>query len=255
MGQTYGEVIYKNALRDSPTYTGTTLSGFEPQNAYDWRDFSLFKIISGATSDFVATPASGTVIDRLVVYAGASVGTLTVTASYESAPSVWTSLGSLVVTDPGIFIVNLTSRTTAGERVRVRVAASFGDSTIRQLVLGGALVFPIGQHVGLAPPGASLFHGVVVDNVIAVNGSILARNYRREVRAAAISLEYLDPAWVRSTWTPFAQHMARYACIWRWDPESHPLEVVFAAATGIEAPENSMPPPRMRVSMPLRCLV
>jgi hypothetical protein len=110
----------------------------------------------------------------------------------------------------------------------------------------------MGQWADITPP--TLYSGVVLSNVIAENGSILGRNVRRAEKKGELSLDYLDPTWVRTSWDAFAIHAARYPFFYRWDPVGHPAEVAFAAAESIQAPRNSSPPPYMSVSMPMRII-
>jgi hypothetical protein len=174
---------------------------------------------------------------------------------YESAPAVFTTLNTFVIpAGMDTMLIASFAEVTIADGLRLRWSIEAGAATldIRQLCAGMAMVNPIGQHVGHTPP--TLTQGVVTTNVVAVNGSIIGRNYRRLDRADTLDWFPVLGAWVRETWEPFITHAKRNAFFYWWAPELWPLEVVMAAADSIVAPENVNPTPRMRVTMPLRCL-
>jgi hypothetical protein len=97
--------------------------------------------------------------------------------------------------------------------------------------------------------------GVKVVNNIAQNGSVLGRSIKRVERMGKIELEFLSAAWVRSTWEPFAYHMARYPFIYLPDPTNHPTVVAFTVAESIGTPQNTSFGDRNKVSFKARHLV
>lgn len=241
------QILYQNVFRlATPTYSGLEVAGFEAANAYDWRDFSLF------------TPATAAVLE------------VTIPATEIDSSCVWWQ-DDFVAGDPNAVVVveawtgaawvaftthnknsgdNASWRDASAALTATKVRCTFtGTDNIRQITVGKRLLFPMGQWKSIAPP--KLLHGVVVENVISVNGSILGRNLRRIVKSGDIKLNYLSQTWVRDSWNPFAIHASRYAFFWRWNPVSYPTEVGFCVADKIEAPTNSSPPPLMEVSMPL----
>ena len=262
MAQTLGRVLYENLLRQGTvSYDGTTVSGFEPANAYDWRDFSIFRADATITTNLDTTFTSDVTMDAAGVFLRLDDDTgATIAVEYETASgsNVFTQVALFTApSDDSTALLQLKSFTEVtiltGARLRFKISGGPSDIDIRQLCAGSRLDFPIGQHVGLQPP--SLSNKLVVDNVIAINGSIIGRNTRRVTRQHEIMLEYLDDSWVRTYWEPFAEHMQRYSCFWQWDPDDHEDDVAFAAASNISPPENSSPTPKMMVSMPLQVLV
>lgn len=255
MGMVLAEVLYDNALRDDDiTYSGAVTLGFEPENAVDWRDFSLFRPAVGTSTFDVIVPANHTIDTAYLwplINSGASITSVAI--QYESAPATFTTLYTFTPTTNSILSGKFGAVTVlAGRKVRVVFTGVVGDFDIRQVTVGRRLQFPIGQWVGVAPP--SLVSGVVMENVISVNGSVIARNVRRTEKKAMINLNYLEQSWVRNTWDPFAQHATRYAFWYSWNPVGYPAELAFAVAEEISAPTNSTPVPRMAVEMPLRVL-
>jgi len=253
-------ILYNNVMRqtgNATTYSTAQVAGFEVENAYDWRDFSLFRAAIGTTTVDTLLAAAATMDTAVVWGADRSLaGTITLKTETAAASGVFTTQATftLSATQDSMLIATFTSTVVAsGARVRWEIAAGAAVLDIKQLCTGVRLTNPIGQYSGVTPP--NLFQGVKTTNVIAVNGSIIGRNYRRLERHDTIEWDYLDPAWLRTYWEPFATAAARNAFFYQWAPVDYPLEVVLAAAEDIVAPENMMPPPKMRAKMPIRALV
>jgi hypothetical protein len=237
------QILYDNVLRASGAtvaYDGTVVDGFEPVNAYDWRDFSLFR--PQATKVLQTDLVAASLVNSVCVWWNAAGSNTVLVEGWNGA--AWVALVTVSQSAGTMQWVDF-----AGVSFTKYRFTFDGANDIRQITLGARFQFPMGQWQGIAPP--QLLHGVVVENIISVNGSIIGRNIRRVVKEGLISLNYLDPAWVRSSWNNFAIHASRYAFWWRWDPVSHPTEIGFTVADKIEAPKNSNPPGKMEVSMPL----
>lgn len=253
-------ILYNNLMRvigNTTTYTGTEVEGFEVENTYDWRDFSLFRA-EAATRNVDTVVLASTSFDTAAIWTAGRGITGTIILQVETGPATATFTTiytfTLLASGDTMAMAAFTEVTAlAGARVRWRIEAGASRLDIKQLCVGIGIENPIGQYVGQNPP--NLFHGVVTTNVIAVNGSIIGRNYRRLERKTEISWQHLQPSWVRTYWQPFAKHCARNSFFYQWSPANYPLEVVMAAAEDIIPPVNASPPPLMSVSMPLRCLV
>lgn len=251
------QVLYDSAFyryRSVLAYDGAVVTGFEPANICDWRDFTIFRVGVASTVHLKVQLGADTVFDCAQVWCPAS-GANGAVATFETSPdnAAWTTRATFSPDASGTILwTDFTSVTMlSGQWVRWTIVAG-GVSDFRQLSAGPKLMFPIGQWMDVGPP--SLLSGVVMDNVIAVNGSILGRNYRRLEKKGDFTLTHLSQSWVRTYWDVFAQHAARRAFWWRWNPTEYPLEIAFAAAEDIVAPVNDKPPPLMRTSMPFRYL-
>lgn len=256
---TLGRVLYDNLARldgVTITYSGTTVAGFEPENAFDWRDFSFFAAEASATTTLDVELPDGGTLDAWSVYCASysDPATSTINLYAETGAGVFTLLDTVTVQDEPLITLRTVAETTIAAGRRLRYEFVTGPSTLpcRELVAGLRLDFPMGQHEGITPP--NLLQGVVVTNVIGENGSILGRDVKRVERKTQIDLNFLEPDWVRTEWEAFATHATRYAFFYQWDPEGYPDEVVFASAESINAPANSSPPGKMAVTMPLYCL-
>lgn len=251
------QVLYSNILRAAAiTYSDTPIVGFEPANAYDWRDFSIFRTPTAAatTRYLTLTVPSDTVLDTLCIWTKGGSGAVVATLQYNSG-SGWVTMATASISGWTVDYMTWLDFTqftaVAGSSLRVALLTT-AQMDYRQITVGSKLQFPIGQWADVAPP--TLYSGVVLSNVIAENGSILGRNVRRAEKKGEISLDLLMPDWVRTYWDPFARNCARYPFWYRWDPLGHPDEIAFAAAESIQAPVNSAPQPRMSVSMPMRLI-
>jgi hypothetical protein len=247
-------ILYENVARVSGntlSYSGSEVEGFEYENSYDWRDFSLFRAAIG-TTELDITVGADTIVDSAAVWFLERVATATITLQLELTAAVFTTVAtfSLIAGTNTMQMSSFNSATVpSGQRVRWLIAAGAAVLDIRQLCVGRKMVNPVGQYVGQTP--LSLLQGVVTTNIIAINGSVIGRNYRRVERRDRLEWQYLTPAWVRSYWQPFTVHAARNAFFYLWAPTRYPAEVAMATAESIEAPSNSSPPPFMSASMPL----
>lgn len=241
------QVLWDNLLRlptgATVTYDGTTVVGFEYVNAYDWRDFSMFFPTAG--SHIVLDCAASHDADSLCVWWVDDLGTDTVTLEWWDG-AAW----NLIATasqgiGTGVHWIDFAVQGALKWRLTMS-----GIAKIRELCFGVRLQFPMGQWLGINPP--KLLQGVVVQNVISMNGSIIGRNLRRIEKGGKIDLSLLLPDWIRTYWEVFAAHAATKAFFYRWNPVGYPDEVAFAVAASIEAPVNASPPPRMSVSMPIK---
>lgn len=257
MAENKGRVLYNNVLRDysSISYSGTGVAEKGPVNAVDWRDFSLFEVDASSTTILDFTIQTTSVIDAVSLYVTNYTGTgsNSIELQCESSASVFTSLVTTSSAGGKLTFDTFSEVTiTAGLRIRFIFTTGTESLNIRQLVVGKHLEFNRGQWSGVTPPNFT--SGNVSENIISVNGSIIARNNRYLERSATIDMNYLNNAWMRTYWEPFQLHATKYPFIYQWSPSEFPNEVAFAAASKVNPPvQDSIN--FMSVSMPLRCLI
>lgn len=252
----YPQVMYDNFLRRvTPTLSfGTEYAGFESPNAYDWRDFSLWRCRSILT--LKVDLGSAMAVDTLVMWPSTTLPTNNILLQYSDDNSAFTTAVTMV---PGDFAANVikwydVAHSTPHRYWQIATVGLVGanDSYWRQVAFGQKLTMLRGQWQGVAP--TKFIGGNVFSNMIAENGSILGRNVRRTEKKGELSLSHLTDTWIRASWEPFAQHATRYPFFYRWNPTGKPDDVAFAAATEIEPATNDSPPPFLRVSMPMRLI-
>lgn len=248
------KVLYSNVLRDATTttYSGTTASGFDVANSYDYFDWTLFRASSGSTNlDF--TMGANTDIDSVSIYTKTVAGSNSITLQYESTVSAFTTLQTYTAVSGKLTFDTFNSVTVASGR-RIRFVFSVASTLdVRQLWVGEYMEFQRGQWAGIMPP--TLTQGVKVTNNISVNGSFLGRSIKRLERKGKIELEHLTESWVRDTWEPFAIHATKKPFIYLWsDNSGYSSEVAYCFAENIMAPKNANNG-FMSVEMPIRMLV
>lgn len=251
MGMNLGDVLWDNVLRDAtPVESAAAASGFEVINATDWRDFTLYR--PQASAYFTVTLPADRVVDTCCWFVGTAFAGSSITLSYESSVGVFTTLATLSTATTGLKYTTFNAVTVlATRKIKVQFNSNTGAAVyLKQITVGQRMVLPIGEWADKTPH--ALNSGYVVENVISMNGSIIARNLRRVEKSGAINLEYLTESWVRAYWEPFTAHAARYAFLYRWNPTDYSSDIIFAVADQINPPANMMPPPLMKVSMPFK---
>jgi hypothetical protein len=245
--------LYNNVLRGiTPSWSGTTVSGSPPANSIDWRDFSYFQADTG-NLDFTMT--TDTDIDTVSAYVATftGTGTETIVLQYESSPSTYTTLQTINPAGGKLTFDEFTGVTvSSGRKIRFVITAGTGSLLLRQLVVGEVMEAERGQWASATNP--NFYQGIQVTNTISQNGSLLGRSIKRLERNGKIQLDHLSAAWVRSTWEPFSQHMARYPFVYSWNPRDYPTEIAWAFSQGIKAPSHTQNG-LLSVDVPVRFLV
>lgn len=249
------KLLWNNVIRGiTPTFSGTTVTGKEPANATDWRDFSYF---SADTGNLDYTMTGNTDIDTLSVYVANFTGTgaETIELQYESSPSTYTSLQTVNPAGGKLTFDEFTGVTvSSGRNIRFVITVGTGTLLIRQLVVGEVLEIQTGQFSSMTYP--NLTGGVKVSNAMAVNGSIIGRSIKRMEKSGSLNIDLLTASWYRTNWEPFAQHAARYSFIYAPDQTNYPDEVAFSIVEGgIPSPKNMGKGDRMSISYKIKSLV
>lgn len=262
-------IAYDNLLRSATlvNVVGGETVGFEHDYVCDWRDFTTFRPASSAVGTYPSyieyTCSKATTITTWIAWFEESVAS-TATVKIEAEATVGGGyVNSLILTGGGKQISGgpVAKDTTSmsgwsigvGAKIKVSFSGFSGSNGVKQVFVGPSFVGQTGQYDGVAPTVFTA--GVIVENVISVNGSVLGRNIRRQEKQLNLDLQYLTEAWVRSTWEPFAIHATRYPFFYRWNPVDYPSDLAFAIAEQVQAPKNSQPPGTMAVSMPLKVTV
>ena len=226
--------LWNNVLRGiTPTWSGTSVTGKGPANATDWFDFSYFTADAG---DLDYTVTADTDVDAVSIYTRTHTTSNTITVSYESGVSSFTTLQTYTATSGKLTLDEFTGVTVSSGR-RIRISFTGGDVDVRQIVVGEVLEAEQGQYDDMTYP--TLIGGVKTSNVVSVNGSIIGRSIKRLERRGALNLEFLSASWYRTNWEPFAQHASRYPFIYQPNPDGQPTEVAFSAVEGgVTSPKN-----------------
>lgn len=238
------QVLYNNVIRRSDANTafiGTYVEGFDPSNAYDWRDFTEFVGVGDIRCLFSVSTATA---DCVVVWFGASGVDVNISISVNGGSS-WGPVATVPFVANTMKWINIGPQTFNG----LKISCS-SQTRIRQVVVGNVLQFPVGQWQEISPP--TLIQGLVFENQTSINGSIIGRNIRRYEKSGQISLDRVTQEWVRSSWADFQSFAARTPFFYRWHPTAYPNDVAFAVADSLPGPKNASPPPLMHCEMPIR---
>jgi hypothetical protein len=250
-------VLYDNpiATASAVSYSGTETDGFNKENAYDYKDFSLFRPEVNATTTLDFTIATGQTLNAWGVFNArtSGSGTFIMSLYYESSPSTFTFLSSGAVVNGVLFFKTFSSVTlVSGRKIRVEFEIGAGPFDVRQIMVGSYMDMERGQYVGVNPQ--ELTQGIIQSNNISENGAILGTNIKRVDVKSSIDLQYCTESWVRSDWEPFAVHASKgRGFFYKWNPTEYDGESVYCVASKINPPKNTSPTPLMSVSMPLIC--
>lgn len=247
--------LWDNVLRGiTPAFSGPVFTSRPPANATDWLDYTFFQADTG-TLDYTMT--SNVTIDGWSIYVAKYTGTgsQSIVLQYESAPASFTTLGTITLAGGKLTLDSFGEVTVlSGRRIRFVISAGTEELLIRQLVVGQILEAEQGQYVTVQDPG--FIGGLVVNNMISMNGSVLSRTVRRIEYKGKIMLENLTPDWVNSEWEPMVRHMTFYPLIYQWNPRDKPNVVTFSTADKIVPPKHmESRGDRLMVDVPMRHLV
>jgi len=269
---TYGRVLYDNAFNDAGVSLlinlCTEVSGFPREYAVDWRDFTFFRAetVTGGTPAGTALwlymqPSADRIIDSIgwwvkPTYEPASGRQLVQVVHNYGA--TYEPLYTVDLYSDGLMgLKTFTPRTIGASDYLIAVMYNyelFGSYPwdVRAIAIGNHVQFPIGQHVGIAPP-AFQRQAMAASNV-SVEGSHLGRDVLGHTVSGTIDLEYLRESFVDDEWVPFLEHARTKPFFYQWDADDHELDCVIAQATDIEPASNTMPNPRMTARMAWRGL-
>ena len=135
---------------------------------------------------------------------------------------------------------------------RIKVNSPSQAPLIAVIMLGEALVFPWNPDVGFSP--ASLNFDDKYSNVQSQNGVFLGRSIYRSGTSGRISVDLLDPVWIRDVWMPFVQSTRTKPFVFAWDYLNHPTEVVYCWTAKNQKPPKYSQPNYMRIDLHFEAL-
>lgn len=250
-------VLYENNIVEgvsSVAYSGTEISGFEKENAYDYLDFSTFKPQVSATTNLDFTMSGNQTVNSVGMFIKKVGGSgLNIVLQYESSPSTYTTLGTYNDVDGDLTINSFSQVTVSGGRnIRFAITSDATQYEIRQLFVGPVLTFQRGQYVGVNPP--TMRQGTILNNSISVNGALIGSTVKREKITTRIEQEFLTESWARSSWEAFSNRASSgKGFFYQWNPTQYPSEVVYCMAQKVDAPENISPTPLMKAGLTAIC--
>lgn len=246
-----GKIGYKNLFTTSgATVTASTEeSGFEKENAYDGFGYDWWKATVTGDSWIRASFAGAKTANYMAVWGhDLSDHGSSVKPQYSTdGGSTWNDAESAVMPADNSTIF-ITFDDISGADWRCLVNNPTTIASIAGIQIGEVLEFPYGMPVGFTPP--SLVPVFELKTALSESGVFIGGSKKSEGIEGNFNLDNLDPAWVRSEWTPFIAHFqASKPFVFAWDDVNHTSEVVLAWVTNKIAAPSYSTPLYMRISL------
>jgi hypothetical protein len=229
-----GRIGYHNLFTDAgATVTASDeVTGYEKENAYDWKQHDWWKQSALGTSWLRASFASAKSADYMCVFGHNlhKVGGSVKPQYSTDSGSTWNDAAVSTSSAEGNTIFVGFDSVSAGDW-RCLVVTTTGQSIIAGIMIGEAMVFERDLTAGFAPPSIS----PDVDSKTAMSelGVNLGMSNLRTGVSGTIALTNLTPTWVRNDWKPFITHLnSGYPAAFSWDYINYPTESVLVWKKG-----------------------
>jgi len=216
---------YKNLF----TTSGVTVTassedaGGEKENAIDWKSYDWWTPSASGVGWVRASFASAKAANYMAISAhNLGAQGVTIKCQYSTdGGSVWTDIGGTIApTTDNVIFVTFDSTMAADWRFYVSDIASIGVACI-----GETTELPVGMAAGFLIPTMALDDKF--ETSVSQSGVHLGNSLRRQNISFSISLNMLDPDWIRTTWSDFLEHARLYPFFFSWDSENHSDEAVY----------------------------
>lgn len=245
-----GKIGYENLYTDSGvTVTASTeATDFEKENAIDGFGYSFWKPTATGDSWIRASFASAKVANYCAIWGhDLSDHGSTIKVQYSTdAGSTWNDVDSVMPSDNTTIFISFDDITAADWRVLVTNPTTI--ASIAGVQIGEALTFPYNVSVGHEP--SSLAPMIETKTARSESGAFIGGSVLSKGIEGKINMSDLDPAWVRTYWVPFINHVQTpKVFVFAWDNTNHSSEVVLGWVTDkVPAPSYSSPL-LMRISL------
>lgn len=249
-----GRIGYKNLF----TTTGVTVSassdqtGFEKENAYDWKPYSWWKPVGTGTHTLDASFGAAKSADYMAI-SGHNLSDVggSVKPQYSTdGGSNWSDADTGVTpADNSTIFIAFTSVQAADWRIEVTNASS--EALIGVVSIGEMTELEVGMTAGFTPPHLARDHKYYTS--VSQGGVFLGKSLRQITYSTKIDLKNLTPEWVRTTWEDFLDHAQVKPFFFSWDSENHSDEAVFAWVNKKIPKPSYSSPIRMSLSLPIDC--
>jgi hypothetical protein len=224
-----GRIGYHNLFTDSGVTVAASdeVSGYEKENAYDWKQYDWWKQSAAGTSWLRASFASAASADYMCVFGHNLHGVGgSVKPQYSTdGGSTWNDAATATAPANGNTIFIGFDSVSAADW-RCLVVTSTGQSIIAGVMIGEAMVFERDITAGFAPP--SLSPDIESKTAMSELGVNLGVSNLRTGVSGTISLSNISAAWVRESWQGLIDHLNNgYPCAFAWDYLNRPSETVL----------------------------
>ena len=246
-----GKIGYKNLFTTSGvTVTASTeASTYAKENAYDGFGYDWWKPTATGDSWLRTSFGSSQTANYMAIWGhdlsdhGSSIKPQYSTDSGAN----WTDADSAVSpSDNDTLFFSWSDINAADWRVLVT-----NPTTIAQIAgvqIGVTLDLPKGMRPGFAPP--SLVPIIETVTRRSESGVFISGRKMSEGIKGSIKLKNIDPAWIRSDWIPFIDHVQTpKTFVFAWDDVTHTGEVVHAWVSGKVSPPKYQDPTYMSLAL------
>jgi hypothetical protein len=245
-----GRIGYKNLFEDSgATVTvSSESSGYEKENAYDWRQYDWWKPTSDGFQNIACSFSTAKTANYMAIW-GHNLHQVSGEVWYQYSTDggvSWVTSGGPTTTITGNTIfLNFNSIIAADWRVLFK---STGVIIIAGVQIGEATIFERSMSPGFMP--SALSPEVGSKTAISELGVNLGVSTLRTGVSGSIQLTNLSPTWVRAYWVPLIAHLSSgKACVFSWDYEQHNDEALLIFKTGQIAIPSYITPLLMSASL------
>lgn len=214
----------------------TEASGFEVENAYDYKQYGWWKADSSGEEWIKIDFSSAVKADYFCIF-GHNLHDVggSVKAQYSTDGTTWADATDYTLPSTGGTVFRVFSSIWASHW-RINTNTTLGPAIIAGVMIGESMTFERGLKSGFAPSALSpTVESKVPMSELGVNlGSSIIRTGIK----GNISLSNLSPDWVRDNWVPLIAHMNNgLPCVFSWDYIGHPEEAILIWKT------NDIPAP------------
>lgn len=211
---------YMNLFESGTVTASSQATGFEKENAYDWRPYDFWQpaASSPANSEWLKVDlGSARAADYFLLHAYDLDGG-TVVLQHSDDNSAWTNAFSPAAPS-GVYMPLFTS--TSHRYWRVLLAGHNGSPQIGVVSFGARLTIR-GQQVGFVPPDFGRDNKLVTNQSEA--GNFLGQSVIRKGTKFTLAWKAMTAAEARNNWLPFIRHA-----------ETKPFGVLWSTNYGDEA--------------------
>lgn len=220
---------YKNLLETGTVTASTEATGFEKENAFDWRPFTWWQP-TAVPANLTVDMGSAVTADYFALAAHDLFdNSASIKLQYSSdnfAADTNDAFTAITPTDNDVIFKTFTQQTARYWRVLV----TGGVSSLGVVSFGDKTDLTVGMRSGFAPPTLNRDSRLLTNE--SSSGQFLGRSVERRNYPGTINLTNLAPAWVRSTFDPLVDHTELKPFFFSWDDTNFSGEAVFAWMQG-----------------------
>lgn len=223
-----GVIGYDNLLgATGGTVTASTeATGFEKENAYDWRVFDWWKPTATGDSWVQVTFGANQSVDYFAVAAhdlttqGSTIKLQYSTNSGSTWNDATTATGG---TSDRVIFDTFTS--ISADYWRILVNNPVTIASIGVVAFGARVDLTRGFPIGFMPPALARVNEYQTS--MSDNGQFIGRSGARKTYKGSFSLDTLTPSWVRTYWEPFVDHAELKPFFLSWNEDDYPEDAML----------------------------